>query len=104
VTFTVVVQPEAEEDLLSIADWLAQMAPGQGGAWYRGLEDAIASLESRPRRCALAPENVHFADEIRQRLFGKGRNAYRILFTIRGKHVHVLHVRRCAQRPLRPED
>jgi len=36
-----------------------------------------------------APENNEFEEEIRQMIVGR----YRVLFTIKGKRVHVLHVR-----------
>ncbi|MEM8642883.1 MAG: hypothetical protein AAGG51_29310 [Cyanobacteria bacterium P01_G01_bin.54] len=35
-----------------------------------------------PKRCPFAPENTKFSQEIRQFIYGKGRNAYRILFTV----------------------
>jgi hypothetical protein len=51
----------------------------------------------------LAPENEYFPEEIRNLFYGKRRNAYRIIFTIRGDTVHVLHVRRGARQVLNPE-
>lgn len=50
--------------------------------WYQGLLKAIFSLSKMPKRCLLARENDYFSLEIRQILYGKGRNSYRILFTI----------------------
>ncbi len=46
-----------------------------------------------PERCAHAPENRWFKREIRQLLYDQ----YRILFTIRGRTVRVLHVRHGAR-------
>ena len=37
----------------------------------------------------LAPEDDEFSEEIRQMVIGR----YRVLFTIKGREVHVLHVR-----------
>jgi hypothetical protein len=37
----------------------------------------------------IAPENDEFVEEIRQMIVGR----YRVLFTIQGRKVHVLHVR-----------
>jgi hypothetical protein len=51
----------------------------------------------------LASENGHFAEEIRQLLYGRGRNRYRILFTIGEEAVHVLHIRHGARRYLHEE-
>ncbi len=35
-----------------------------------------------PSRCSLARENQYFSKEVRQLLYGRGKNTYRILFTI----------------------
>ncbi|MCF2149353.1 hypothetical protein IQ276_023565 [Desmonostoc muscorum LEGE 12446] len=53
-----------------------------------------------PSRCSLAFENYFFEQEIRQLLYGKGRNAYRILFTIVNDSVEILFVRHAAQKPM----
>jgi plasmid stabilization system protein ParE len=61
---------------------------------------AFRSLEKRPRRCPLAPENAFFEEEIRQLIYGK----HRILFTVEGETVFVLRVRHSAQDYLKPEE
>lgn len=57
-----------------------------------------------PKRCPLARENKYFSQEIRQLLYGRGRNSYRILFTILEKQevltVRILHIRRGIQQTL----
>jgi hypothetical protein len=65
--------------------------------------DAIDSLKTFPARCPLAPENEFFSQEIRQLLYGKGRGRYRVLFTISGNTVSVLHIRHSAQDTVKPE-
>lgn len=85
---------EAEEAYL----YIRQDAPMAADRWFNGLIDAVNSLEEMPRRCPLAPENEFFDEEIRHLIYG----AYRILFTIEGKSVHVLHVRHGARRYLKP--
>ena len=56
--------------------------------------DAILWLEDFPARCPMAPENVEFSEkEIRQLLYGRRPHLYRILFSIQGSRVLVLHVR-----------
>ena len=92
-TYEVFIQPGAEEDIEAAYCWLAEHSPDRAAQWYNGLVDAILGLERFPERCPLAPENVAFAREIRQLLSG----AYRILFTITGNAVHVLHVRHHAR-------
>jgi len=46
-------------------------------------------LRVLPKAFPLAPENDEFSEEIRQMVAGR----YRVLFTIKGRKVHVLHVR-----------
>ncbi|XHR82140.1 MAG: type II toxin-antitoxin system RelE/ParE family toxin [Gloeotrichia echinulata GP01] len=57
-----------------------------------------------PKRCSLARENDYFSQEIRQIIYGRGRNSYRIIFTILvGEEistVRVLHIRHAAQQTL----
>ena len=72
--------------------------------WYCDIVDAIATLESFPTRCHLAPENESFPFELRQLRHGKRRNAYRILFTIQEDRVHVLHIRHSARDWVQADD
>jgi hypothetical protein len=57
-----------------------------------------------PKRCPLARENQYLSKEIRQLLYGKGRNSYRILFTIVETEemsvVRILHIRHAAQQTI----
>ena len=64
---------------------------------------AIGSLADNPQRNSLAPEDEYFREEIRNLLYGKRKNVYRVIFTVRGDTVHVLHFRRGARMVLRPE-
>jgi mRNA-degrading endonuclease RelE of RelBE toxin-antitoxin system len=59
--------------------------------------DSIATLQDEPRRCAKARENDDFPEEIRQLIYGKSRNKYRIIFTIKEDIVYVLYVRHSSQ-------
>lgn len=92
--FRVETSAEAELDAISILEWLlAQHAGDAGLRWFMAMDDAIASLADFPERCPLAPETTRFPFEVRQLLYGKRPHAYRILFTIRGDTVYVLHIR-----------
>jgi plasmid stabilization system protein ParE len=102
-TYQVVVQPSAQAEIEMAYEWTAERAPMAATRWYNRLVDAIRSLADNPERCALASEDEYFPEEIRNLLYGKRRNAYRILFTIRGDTVHVLHVRRGSRQVLKPE-
>jgi plasmid stabilization system protein ParE len=72
--------------------------------WYDGLLQAIESLSAMPKRCPLARENQYLSKEIRQLLYGKSRNSYRILFTIVETEemsvVRILHIRHAAQQTI----
>src|SRR5207245_2643023 len=58
-----------------------------------------------PTRCPLARESVSCDEAIRELLFGTGnRGTYRILFTVIGKSVYILHVRHGSMLPLNPEE
>lgn len=79
-------------------------SPTKASQWYAGLLQAIESLSEMPKRCSLARENQYFSQEIRQLLYGRGRNSYCILFTIvEGKEVstvRILHIRHATQQTL----
>ncbi len=58
--------------------------------WARQLRTAVfEQLGIVPKAVPLAPENDEFSEEIRQMAVGR----YRVLFTIKDRKVHVLHVR-----------
>ena len=66
--------------------------------------EAIASLSQMPKRCPFARENEHFSQELRQLLYGRGRNSYRVVFTIlEGQDistVRILHIRHAYQQTI----
>lgn len=72
--------------------------------WQANLLKAIESLAQMPRRCPLSRENQYFSQEIRQLIYGEGRRAYRILFTILENEdastVRIFHLRHATQLPL----
>jgi plasmid stabilization system protein ParE len=100
--YLVEIAPSAINDIEAAYLWIHRRAPAAAAAWFNGLDGAVTSLEEHPRRCPLAPEADAFSEEIRQLLYGKGRHVYRILFTIGGPTVRVLHVRHAARPALRP--
>jgi plasmid stabilization system protein ParE len=99
-SYQVVVEKEAEEDLKSAVHWIAQYSPDKATLWYFDATEAIESLENFPARCPLAPESQRFRADIRHLIFGK----YRILFIIEDETVSVLRVRHQAQDVLSPDD
>jgi plasmid stabilization system protein ParE len=99
-TYRVIIQPNAEAELDAAFEYRRARAPQAATRWFAGFVDAINSLAEFPERCPFAPENGHFPEEIRQLLYGTRREAFRILFTIQGDAMHVLHIRHGAQRYL----
>ena len=91
--FRVEYSTEAEADLDGILEWLILQHAGETGLrWFEGLEEAVASLSTMPLRCSLAPENKRFPFEVRHLLYGRKPHVYRILFTIEGERVVILHI------------
>jgi plasmid stabilization system protein ParE len=100
-TFRVELAAQAERDAEAILDWLQSHHAGETGVHcFLALEDAIASLAAFPERCPLAPESARFSFEVRQLLYGRKPHVYRILFTIEGETVKILHIRHARRRPI----
>ena len=97
-SYQVIIEAEAEENLKEAALWLAQYSLHKAGLWYFEMLDKIDSLAEMPFRCPLAPENAFFDEEIRHLL----AEQYRIIYTIRATTVHILYVRHSARLPARP--
>ena len=57
------------------------------------MEKAIEALANFPRRCPVAPQDRSFPFEVRQLVYGNKPHLYRILFTIAGRTIQVLHIR-----------
>jgi plasmid stabilization system protein ParE len=84
----------ADTDLDTMLKWLGEQGAGEYGMrWFRKLREAIASLAELPHRCPFAPENAEFPFEVRQLLYGRKPHWYRVLFTIDGDVVVILHIR-----------
>jgi len=99
--YDVVIEESAAQELDEAFLWsCAIWSLPQAEKWFVGLMDAINSLSRFPKRQPLALESDAFDVEVRQLLYGRGRGQYRILFTIKEKTVHVLHIRHSARRSI----
>ncbi len=96
-----VAEAEADNAFLQLAQATSSAKANQ---WYSGLLRAIESLSQMPKRCPLARENEYFSQEIRQLLYGRGHNSYRVLFTVlEGQTistVRILHIRHASQQTI----
>ena len=99
-----IVTQRADADIDSILTWLINRSPSGAQSWHRALSEALDWLSVNAPSCGVAPENGLFAEEIRQHMFKTRRGRpYRLIFTIEGNLVRVLHVRGPGQDLVRPE-
>jgi plasmid stabilization system protein ParE len=90
----------AEFELQQAFEWIRVDSPDRAVAWREEAVRAMQSLAVMSFRGAIAPEAEFFGREIRQLLFGR----YRILYSVEGDTVYILHFIHGARRPLRTED
>ena len=92
--FRVKQTAQADDDLDVILGWLLAQEAGETGLrWFQRLKEALESLSEFPHRCPLAPDNADSPFEARELIYGRRPHLYRILFTIEGDSVIVLHIR-----------
>lgn len=102
--FQVIITPSAKADIFEINAWLLENSPDSAESWLWGISQAITSLSDFPERCVISPESEAFSDVIvRQLLYGKKPNIYRILFSIQEEKVYILRVRSTKQQRLLDE-
>ena len=102
-TYRVIVEPTAEREIRAAVRWKTENAsPTLAAKWFHGLLKKIDTLRTHPTRCPLAAENDEFPVEIRDLLYGRRGNMFRIIFTIKDNYVLVLYVRHGAQQELEP--
>ncbi len=97
-------QTEAEELLVSLAE---RTDLDQAISWHLGLQNALATLATFPKRLPIADESRFFQNEVRVLLYrqtSKG-TAYRIFYTIveseeDAPYVYILHIRHGARKPI----
>jgi len=89
--YAVVFEESAQADVRESYDWGRRTwGKHEAEQWVRQLRKAVTDqLAVVPKAFPLAPEDEEFSEEIRQIILGR----YRILFMIKGRKVHVLHVR-----------
>jgi plasmid stabilization system protein ParE len=100
--YVVNVTTRAERDLAYLYDEINAEYSDAALKWYRGLKEAILSLERHPRRCTVTRENAR----LRHLLYGHKPYVYRVIYRIleKRKQVDVLHIRHGARRRFRASD
>jgi plasmid stabilization system protein ParE len=88
--YKVILHSDAESDIESSFKWGCRAWGEQNTKlWVRKVRRAIRKhLTSLPLRCPLAPESEHLGVAIRHLIVGR----YRVLFTVRGRTVTILHI------------
>jgi plasmid stabilization system protein ParE len=100
--YVVNLTTRAERDLAYLYDEINAGHSDAALKWYRGLKEAILSLERHPRRCPVTRENAN----LRHLLYGHKPHIYRVIYRIleKRKQVDVLHIRHGARRRFRASD
>src|SRR4051812_1825962 len=80
--YTVNLADLADADIDQTFVYLCGVSVRAADKWQRDVLTAVESLSWMPYRCALAPEDRFFDQEIRLQLFHWGQSVYRILYTI----------------------
>lgn len=100
--YLVDITSRAERDLADLYGKINAESSDAALTWYRGLKEAILSLEEWPKRCPL----VRKRDKLRHLLYGHKPHIYRVIYRVveKQKHVEVLHIRHGARRRLKTSD
>jgi plasmid stabilization system protein ParE len=99
-SYRVLLQRLAREDLGAPYRRAAEYAPGTASRWLNRFRLALQTLDQRPERCPLAPESRKCGVVLRQYLFGKKPRVYRVVFVIDDETVRILRIRRAQRRLL----
>lgn len=94
----------AYADIEAALAWRAKQSLRAAEKWHCGFLTKIDTLGEAPERCPLADEAADLGIELRELLYGKRRNVFRILFVIEGATVQVVRIRHGAQDRLRSTD
>jgi toxin ParE1/3/4 len=100
--YLVSVTVRAERDLADLYGEINAEHSDAALRWYRGLKEAMLSLEEHPNRCPVTRKR----DKLRQLLYGHKPHIYRVIYRVleRQKQVEVLHIRHSARRKLKTSD
>ncbi|MBI3468669.1 MAG: type II toxin-antitoxin system RelE/ParE family toxin [Planctomycetes bacterium] len=97
-TFEVVIHRLARRDLSESYSYAAARAPQTATRWLERFEQALSALGQNPERCRLAFEKSKTDIELREFLFGRRPNVFRVVFVIDGHKVRILRILRAQRR------
>ena len=98
--YLVNITPRAERDFASLYQEINAGESDAALKWYRGLKEAVLSLDDQPNRCP--PEK----GQLRHLLYGNKPHIYRVIFRVfeKQKLVDVLHIRHGARHKFKATD
>ena len=104
--YLVELTARAARDLAALFEKINAADSMPAARWFNGLEDAVATLETHPRRCPAAPETRKAKRSLRHLLYGQKPHVYRVIFQIDEPHkaVNVLTIRHGAMEEATPDD
>ena len=102
-SYRVEITDRAAREIEEQFDYLQERSEAAAERWREGLLAVIESLAEHPERCPRAPEADWFGPNLRQLVYGKKRQAQRILFVVLDEAVVILRVRHSAQDALGPD-
>jgi plasmid stabilization system protein ParE len=92
----------ARADLREVMDFLEVYAPDVATKWYKGLMEALESLQDMPARHPLIHESSHIARSLRSLLYHSHRLIYEIDESRR--LVHIVRIYHSARASLGHDD
>ena len=102
--YRVTVLPRAQQDITETHNFIAkvQEQPLAAERWLEGIEKAIKSPSSLATRGKVIREQEYLDSEpeLLQVLF----HSHRIIYTVTGDHVEVVHIRRGSRKDLEESD
>ena len=100
--YLVNITSRAQRDLAYLYRKINSEHSGTAQQWYRGLREAILSLEEQPNRCPVTHEN----EKLRHLLYGHKPHIYRAIYRVleKQKQVDVLHIRHGARQRFEGSD
>ena len=81
-TYRLRVTARAVADADEAYAWISEhLSSAQTERWYQGLFKQMETLTRQPNRCPRAAESDRFPEELRELLYGKRNNKYRIVIS-----------------------
>ncbi len=95
--YTVVLTQGFARHLQEMGNYIAADNPQRAVTWLKEIEVKVMKLDCFSQSHSYARENEAHSLELRQLVFGRGRNKYRVIFTVREIDVVVLDIRHASR-------